>query len=284
VVAEYAPTGREPDRRDEVRQAAYWAQVNAGRWQEALELDRRSQVVLCDSDPLKLHYSWSLARVGAASWSRFDHEVRHAQAAFAAGRLGLTDLVLVSIPSLEVLRQRQAGDHTRRRRSFDLHATLGEPLREWNRAVELADPGRVVWSFPTAGVPARADRRSQRSDPALLEQILEYLPPARRSLTATGAPSIQSWFFASTSMGRTSRQPNSKQPTAVKPRSPTPATQRPEPPDMPVRLRRPSGLCRSSRPSVIESGLVVVREFALDAAFSRGGSRRGRASGRRRWP
>ena len=51
VVAEYAPTGREPDGSDEEARAAYWAEVNAGRWREALALERRSEVVLCDSDP-----------------------------------------------------------------------------------------------------------------------------------------------------------------------------------------------------------------------------------------
>lgn len=61
VVAEYAPTGREPDGGNKDRQAAYWVQVNSGRWHQALQLEKQNRIVLCDSDPLKLHYSWCLA-------------------------------------------------------------------------------------------------------------------------------------------------------------------------------------------------------------------------------
>jgi hypothetical protein len=139
AVAEYAPTGREPDGADKDRQAAYWVQVNSGRWQQALQLEKQNRIVLCDSDPMKLHYSWCLARIGAAPWSRFQHELRYAREALATARLGFTDMVLVSIPPLHLLRRHKATDMTRQRRSFDLHAKLGEPLREWYTAVELAE-------------------------------------------------------------------------------------------------------------------------------------------------
>jgi hypothetical protein len=176
VVAEYAPTGSEPDGADKDRQAAYWVQVSSGRWEQALQLEKHNPIVLCDSDPLKLHYAWCLARIGAAPWSRFQHELRHVRTAFATACLGFTDMVLVSIPPLHVLRSHNATDVTRRRRSFDLHAKLREPLREWYSAVELAEPGRVVWSWPLTGVPATLDERPQRSDPLLLDHVIEHLP------------------------------------------------------------------------------------------------------------
>jgi hypothetical protein len=177
VVAEYAPTGTEPDGSDEDRRAAYWGGVNSGRWQRALELEAEHRVVLCDSDPLKLHYSWSLARIGAGPWSRFEHELRYVREALAADRLGFADIALVSIPPVHVLRTRKATDPTRQRRSFGLHAQLREPLREWYTAVERAEPCRVVWSWPAAGVPIAQSERAQRCDPALLDRIVEYLPP-----------------------------------------------------------------------------------------------------------
>ena len=176
VVAEYAPTRREPDGADKDRQAAYWVQVNSGRWKQALELEKQNPIVLCDSDPLKLHYSWCLARIGDAPWSRFQHELRYVRKALAASRLGFTDMVLVSIPPLHVLRSHKATDMTRQRRSFDLHVKLREPLREWYTAVELAEPGRVVWSWPPTGVPITADERPQRCDPALLDRVIAHLP------------------------------------------------------------------------------------------------------------
>jgi hypothetical protein len=58
VVDEYAPTGDEPDGADQDQQAAYWVQVNSQRWRQAIDLEKQHPIVLCDSDPLKLHYSW----------------------------------------------------------------------------------------------------------------------------------------------------------------------------------------------------------------------------------
>jgi hypothetical protein len=175
VVAEYAPTGQEPADSDPARQGMYWTEVNVDRWRQALEHERRERIVLCDSDPMKLHYSWSLARIGAAPWSRFEHELNRVRVAIDQGLLGFADLVVVSIPSLEVLRRRRAADTTRRRRSFELHARLSEPLREWYRAVEQATPGRVIWTFPEDGVPTVAPRED-RGDPSLLRSVLDNLP------------------------------------------------------------------------------------------------------------
>ena len=104
MVAEYVPTGREPDGSEPARQAAYWVEVNSSRWREALALEQDgNRVVLCDSDPLKLNYSWCLARIGAGPRSRFEYELARVRTAFAQGRLGLVDLVLISIPEPEVL-------------------------------------------------------------------------------------------------------------------------------------------------------------------------------------
>jgi len=73
-VAEYIPTGQEPDGSDPAEQATYWAQVNAQRWTQALTLEGTTGVAVCDSDPLKLHYSWCLAAVGAEPVTRFEHK------------------------------------------------------------------------------------------------------------------------------------------------------------------------------------------------------------------
>lgn len=181
VVREYMPSGGEPDGADKDRQAAYWLRINCERWQQALQLEKQNRIVLCDSDPLKLHYSWCLARIGAAPWSRFEDELRYVRMAFENDHLGFTDMVLVSIPPLHALRAHRATDTTRQRRSFDLHVKLGEPLREWYSAVELAEPGRILWSWPTSGVPITKGERSRRCDPALLDRVIECLPQHGRN-------------------------------------------------------------------------------------------------------
>jgi nicotinamide riboside kinase len=182
VVAEYLRTGQEPDSGDPVTQATYWAEVNCRRWQVAVGLEQIHGTAVCDTDPLKLHYSWTLARIGRSDPARFAAEFRTARRAFEQGCLGLADVILVRIPSPATLERQQRADHTRRRRAFEVHQQLAEPLREWYAAVECLDPTRVRWNLPENGladvpaVPVRADR----SDPTLLDALVEALPPLPR--------------------------------------------------------------------------------------------------------
>ncbi|MGC4994492.1 hypothetical protein [Nocardia salmonicida] len=176
-VAEYAPTGVEPDGSDLPEQAAYWVSVNSQRWHQARELEEGTGIAVCDSDPLKLHYSWCLAAVGAAPFSRFEHELAAVRDAFAQGRLGFPDVVLLSIPDAQQLVARRAGDPTRRRRHFDLHARLSEPLAEWYAALDRLDSGRVVDGFPTAlDLDALAPPRPDRHNLDLLDSMVDELP------------------------------------------------------------------------------------------------------------
>ncbi len=129
--------------------------------------------------PSKLHYSWCLSRIGAAPPERFEDELAQVRRAFAAGTLGLADLVLVSIPLLETLQRQRNADPTRRRRHFDLHSQLGEHLQTWYAGVDALDPGRVIWQLPAEGLPADVPQpRDQRSDLALLDALTAWLPPA----------------------------------------------------------------------------------------------------------
>lgn len=177
VVEEYVPTGAEPDGTDMSAQAAYWTHVNSRRWSQAVALEARTGLAICDSDPLKLHYSWCLSRIGAAPWARFRHELAAVRQAFLAGALGLADLALVSIPPLEVLRAQRLADPTRPRRSFELHARLGDHLHAWYQAVDAVEPGRVLWQLPDDGPPSRTPPpRSDRSDVALLDALVTSLP------------------------------------------------------------------------------------------------------------
>ena len=104
-------------------------------------------------------------------------EVAATLAAVTEGRLGFADLVLVSVPPIEELRRRRDADQTRRRRrNFELHAQLAEPLRQWYQAVERVDPGRVQWELPPAGLASTLPPpRTNRSDPALFEAVVEAL-------------------------------------------------------------------------------------------------------------
>ena len=176
-VAEYARTGREPDESAHIEQARYLAEVNAGRWADALRAERETGTAVCDSDPLKLHYSWCLAAVGAAPIARFDREFAAVREMFAQRSLGFTDVVLLSIPEPAQLIRQRTGDRTRRRRHFDLHARLADPLAEWYAALDSLDPGRVVHGFPDRlDATALPSPRADRHDLDLLNALTQALP------------------------------------------------------------------------------------------------------------
>ncbi|HJP60216.1 MAG TPA: hypothetical protein VJ865_09455 [Gemmatimonadaceae bacterium] len=176
-VAEYIPTGQEPDGSDSAEQATYWAQVNAQRWTQALTLEDTTGVAVCDSDPVKLHYSWCLAAVGTEPVTRFEYELAAVRQMFAQRRLGFADVVLLSIPDPQQLVAQRNGDRTRRRSHFDLHARLSDPLAEWYAVLDRLDPGRVVDGFPSEfDIASLARPRPDRYDTELLESLVAELP------------------------------------------------------------------------------------------------------------
>jgi hypothetical protein len=177
-VAEYAPAGTEPDGSNASRQARYWTEVNTARWSQALDLEDRVPVAICDTDPMKLHYSWCLARVGAAPASRFAHELACVREAMSDKQLGFADLVLVKVPDEKNLRLQKEGDPTRSRRSFKLHATLREPLIEWYQCLNRLQPGQVVWELPEVGVGSISGTETcaDRYDLRLLDSLIRELP------------------------------------------------------------------------------------------------------------
>jgi hypothetical protein len=135
------------------RDAAHWAEVDAARWAAACQAERQAGIALCDTDPFKLHYVWCLWQTGNATAGQWHAEMNASRRLFGARRLGIADLILVSIPEPATLAARRRADTTRRRRNFDLHAQLAGPLRDWYRAVSALDPDRVRWGLPATGIP-----------------------------------------------------------------------------------------------------------------------------------
>lgn len=176
-VAEQPATGNEPA--DGQALARHWTRVAMRRWEEAEQLERADGIAFCDTDPVKLHYSWGMAMLGLAPRAQFDREVAVARVAFQMGRLGLADAVLVGLPDPVTLQRRRDADDTRRRRNFATHVRLHEPLRQWYAALESIDPGRVIWDLPPDGVPKLPEPRAERTLVDLLDALIEALPPLR---------------------------------------------------------------------------------------------------------
>jgi len=176
-VAEYEFAGNEPV--DGQALARHWARVSMRRWAEAEELERIDGVAFCDTDPVKLHYSWGMAALGLAPRAQFDRELAVTRVAFRTGRLGFADAVLLGLPDLETLQRQRDDDPTRRRRNFATHVQLREPLRQWYATLDGLDPGRVIWDLPADGVPKLPAPRPIRTSPALLDSLVDALPALR---------------------------------------------------------------------------------------------------------
>jgi hypothetical protein len=172
VLAEERYDGPDAEATDE-QHAGYWARVNTARWARALESERRSEVVICDGDPLKLHYDYGLARLRQIPMARFQAGVAAVRQGIARRRLGIADLILCSIPDDATLTRQRDADRARHRSRFDLHRQLARPLHDWYTALDEQDEGRVVWSFPDAVPPLRA---TERYDVALYDAWIAALP------------------------------------------------------------------------------------------------------------
>jgi len=140
----------EPADDSAIEKAEFWAGLNAARWHQALEIEKRCGTALCDTDPLKLHYDYCRARAGIASWSQFDAGIEACSAAIADRRLGISDCTLCALPDGDTLDARKRNDPTRTRHNFDVHRGFGPALRDWYQTLEMLDPGRVRWSFPVS--------------------------------------------------------------------------------------------------------------------------------------
>lgn len=179
IVAETnaAEAAAAPDQREHPRAAAeFWARLNSARWEQARRIEEAHGVAVCDSDPFKLHYPWTLWRTGHANRSDWTTALQASRPAFDTGRLGLADLMLVTIPDRDALIRRRDGDESRRRRNFDLHVQLAAALAEWYRAIEQLDPVRVIWHLPPEGLPGKLPPREPRSGIQLLDALLARLP------------------------------------------------------------------------------------------------------------
>lgn len=177
-VVEEAPQQADvPDRVAEPeRWTAYWIDRNALRWRLASELDARTGLAVCDSDPLKLHYNFGLWRLGLLATEHWRLARDLTRQAVEAGRLGFADLYLVKRIGVAQARAQRDADPIRSRRNFELHARLGPPLEQWYRGIDALLPGRVVWTLPE-GVVADAEPRPASDDLGLFDALMHALSP-----------------------------------------------------------------------------------------------------------
>jgi len=163
---------------DEEAAAHFWVERNAARWAEVQERERRDGLVVVDTDPFKLHFTWTLYQSGQTTRRAWELMRDVAREAFVAGRYGLADLMYVSDVDMTTLRERRAADPRRTRRNFERHVKLRDSLLSWYRAIDAIELGRVVFGLPETGIDPKLlalGPRKTRSSAALFDRLLAML-------------------------------------------------------------------------------------------------------------
>lgn len=181
VIPENGRFENEPDRiKDPFGAASFWAERNVDRWQKALATEHISSWAVCDSDPLKLHYIWSLWQIGEASEHDWRTELNATRETIVQGRIGFADCYIVGRIDPQLARDRANADTTRRRSRFELHVRLQKALLAWYSAMDEVLPGRVQFGFPSKMPTVK--NLDERYSVKAFDQIIASLPqPAHAS-------------------------------------------------------------------------------------------------------
>ena len=158
--------------------ARFWVERNVARWAEVLAREARDGLVVVDTDPFKLHYVWTLFRSGQATEVEWTMQRDAARDAFGSGRYALADVFLISDVDVETLHARRTADRSRTRRNFDRQVQLRDALLRWYGAIDLLDPGRVIFGLPAAGLTPELiarGKRSRRSGLDLFDELMSEL-------------------------------------------------------------------------------------------------------------
>lgn len=160
----------------------YWSDLHSKRWLHGLEMERTHDVVYFDTDPLKVHYAWCLWQIGENRRDEWIATVQATREHIKRRQLGFADRIVFIEPSDEQVRQQKANDYTRRRRNFDSHLRLREPLRRWYELLETLAPGRVVFNAHQRPQSMPDRLRVNRYDLQLFDELID----AADGLNTTG--------------------------------------------------------------------------------------------------
>lgn len=176
LIKESYPEKR-PDRHaDPIEAARLWTEWNVKRWSDAVAMEQAKGVAVCDTDPLKLHFSWALWQIGEAPEAEWLAQLRFTREAIGNRRLGFADCYLFKRIDPLAAQQQRDGDTTRLRPNFGLHLRLHSSLVRWYQTIAEVMPGRVVWDLPQTLPPIAATVDPHLYDLPLFDRFICLLP------------------------------------------------------------------------------------------------------------
>lgn len=152
LIPETFPSDRGNQPAQGLATARYWTDWNVKRWRDALAMEAARGLAVCDTDPLKLHYSWTLFQAGAGERAQWELQTQTTREAIRDRRIGFADAYLVKIIDPDTARRQSDRDKTRVRTRFNLHVRLQESLVRWYRALDAVLSGRVQRQLPHGGL------------------------------------------------------------------------------------------------------------------------------------
>ncbi|MBP1862199.1 hypothetical protein [Rhizobium herbae] len=180
LIKESYPENR-PDRHaDAVEAGRLWTEWNAKRWSDAVAMERAKGAAVCDTDPLKLHFSWALWQTGEAREAEWLAQLEFTREAIRNRRLGFADRYLFKRIDPLAAQQQRDGDTARPRPNFGLHLRLHSSLVRWYETIAELMPERVVWELPQMLPPTAATGDPHRYDLALFDRFIGLLPRAEQ--------------------------------------------------------------------------------------------------------
>jgi hypothetical protein len=176
------PDASDPLPADPLAVAEYWVNENARRWSTARAISERCGWVVCDTDPFKLHYSWTLWLTGLSSLEYWQRSREFSRRAFADGRLGVPDLVFFADIDADTLRRQKSADPTKTRSRHEMHILISPALKRWYLAMAALDLARVEFQLPVNGPEARhlqLGRRAAGSGAPVFDRFMAELESLR---------------------------------------------------------------------------------------------------------
>jgi hypothetical protein len=162
--------------------AQYWTDWNKKRWGDALQMEREKGLAVCDTDPLKLHYSWCLCQIGALPERQWELQRQATRNALQEKQLGFADAYFVRVIDYETARHQCQEDTSRVRGRFEMHFRLQPFLIRWYELLEKTLGGRVLWTLPDDGLPRDDIPPNQlRYDIDVFDRFVSSLKAAQRS-------------------------------------------------------------------------------------------------------